>query len=50
MVSPERWINFTVFVEVRCYGPGAMILVEEENHAFAYVDEDADVAAAPVEC
>jgi hypothetical protein len=38
-----------VFVEVRRDGPGTVILVEEEDHAFTDVDEEADGAAASVE-
>jgi hypothetical protein len=39
-----------VLVEVRRNVPGAVVVVEEQYHAFADVDEDADVAAASVGC
>jgi hypothetical protein len=39
-----------VLIEIRGDGPGAMSAVEEENHAFADVDEDADPAAASGGC
>jgi hypothetical protein len=35
-----------MFIEVRGDVPGAVVEVEEENHAFAYVQEEADLAGA----
>ena len=35
-----------MFVEVRRDGPGAVIEIEKEDHAFADVHEEADLAAA----
>ncbi len=46
MVSAERGVNFAVLVEIRCDGPGPMVEIEEEDHAFPDVDEEADVTAA----
>lgn len=48
MVSSERWVHFAVLVKVRCNSPSTVVLVEKEDHAFANVDEDADLAAASV--
>lgn len=48
MVASKRGIDFAVLVEIRRNGPGAVAAVEEEHHAFADVDEDADLAAASV--
>ena len=50
MVSSERGIHLTVFIEVGRDGPGAVVAIQKENHAFADVDEDADSAAASGEC
>ena len=46
MVPPKRRIHFAVLIQVRCDSPCAVVLVEEENHAFADVDENADLAPA----
>lgn len=44
MVSSECRIHFTMLIQVRCDGPRAVVLVEEEDHAFADMDENADLA------
>jgi hypothetical protein len=46
MVAPQRRVHFPMFIEVRGDVPGAVVEVEEENHAFAYVQEEADLAGA----
>lgn len=48
MVTAQRRVNFTVLVEIRSDVPGAVVEIEEENHAFADVYEEADLAAASV--
>jgi hypothetical protein len=39
-----------VFIEVGCDGPGAVVEVQEEHHALADVNEEADLAAASKKC
>lgn len=46
MVASERWIDFAMLVQIRSDGPGAVLAVEEENHALADVDKHTDLAAA----
>jgi hypothetical protein len=48
VVASQRRIHLTMFIEVRGDVPGAVVEVEEENHAFADVQEEADLAAASV--
>lgn len=48
-MPPERGVHFAVFVEVGSDGPSTVVLVEEENHAFADVDEDAYLTATSAE-
>lgn len=48
MMAPQRRIDFTMFVEVGSYVPGAVVLVQEEYHAFPDVYEEADIAATPI--
>ena len=50
MVASERGIDFAVLVEVWCDGPGTMGAVEEENHAFTDVYEDANLPATSGVC
>lgn len=50
VVTAERRVDFAVLVQVRRDGPGAVVLVEKEDHAFANVDEDADLATASGSC
>ena len=47
-MTAQRRVNFTVLVEVRSDVPGAVIEIEEENHAFADVNEEADLPAASI--
>lgn len=47
-MSPQRWIDFSMLVEIGCYSPGTVIKVEEEDHAFPDVDKKANVAAASI--
>lgn len=47
MVSETR-IDFAMNVQVRGVMPAAVLIMEEENHAFADVDEEADISAASV--
>jgi hypothetical protein len=46
VVAPQRGVDFPVFIEVRGDMPGAVVEVEEKDHAFAYVQEEADLAGA----
>lgn len=46
MVTPQRWIDFTVLVKIGRNGPGAMVEIEEKDHTFADVDEEADLTTA----
>lgn len=48
-MAPERGIHFTVFVKVGSDSPSAVVFVEEEDHAFADVNEDAYLAATSME-
>lgn len=45
-MPPERRVHFAVLIQVRCDGPCAVILVEEEDHAFTDMDENADLTSA----
>ena len=45
----QAGVNLAVFVDVRCYHPGAGYVVEVKDGAFADVYEEADVLLAPVE-
>lgn len=45
MMSSQSGVRFSVFVQVRGNGPSPVIVVEEEHHAFADIDEEPDVAA-----
>ena len=47
-MAAQSGVDFTVLVEIRGDMPGTVVQVEEEDHAFAYVDEEADLAAASV--
>ena len=49
MMPPQGRVRFSVFVEVRGDGPGPVVVIEEEHHAFADVYEEANVTAAPRE-
>lgn len=46
VMASERWVHLTVLIEVRSDGPGAMLVVEEEHHAFSNVDEETNVTTA----
>jgi hypothetical protein len=48
VMAAQRGVDFTMFVEIRSDGPGAVVEIEEEDHAFADVDEEADLSAASV--
>lgn len=48
MVTAQRRINFAMLVEIRSDVPGAVVEIKEENHAFADVNKEADLAAASV--
>lgn len=48
VVTAQRRVDFAVLVEVRRDVPGPVVEIEEENHAFADVYEEADLAAASV--
>lgn len=37
-----------MLVQIRGVGPAAVFVVQEEDHAFANIDEEADVTAAAV--
>ena len=50
VVSAQCWIHFTMLVEIRSNCPGAVIQVEEENHAFANMDKEANLATASIAC
>jgi hypothetical protein len=50
MVPSERRVDLAVFIEVGCDGPGAVVEVQEEHHALADVNEEADLAAASKKC
>ena len=45
-MATETWVDFTVFIQVRSDVPGAMVEVEEENHALADVNEETNLATA----
>ena len=47
-VVAEPNVRFAVDVEIGCLLPHAVLVVLEENGAFADADEDADVFAASV--
>lgn len=46
VVPSQRGVHFAVFIEVRGDGPGAVVEIQEQDHAFANVHEEADLAAA----
>lgn len=46
MVSSQCGIDLAMLVEVRRDCPTAVIEVEVEKHALAYINEQADIAAA----
>ena len=46
-VPSEARIHLAMAVEVRSVVPAAVVVVKKQDHAFADVDEDADVFAAP---
>lgn len=48
VVPTQRRVHFAVLVEIRCDGPGTVVEVEEQDHAFADVNEETDLAAASV--
>jgi hypothetical protein len=48
VVPAQRRVYFTVLVEIRRDSPGPVVKVEEQNHAFADVNEETDLAAASV--
>ena len=50
MMSPKRRVDFTMPIKIRSYGPGTVVKIQEENHAFPDMDEEADVAATPSDC
>ena len=45
-MSPQRWIDLTMFIQIWSYGPSTMVEVQEEDHAFPDMDEQANVSAA----
>ena len=45
-MTAQSWVYFAVFVRVRGDMPRAMVEVKKEDHAFANVDEQPDLAAA----
>lgn len=47
VMTSERGVDLAVLVEIRGDSPSAVVAVEEEHHALANVDEDADLTAAP---
>ena len=47
-MTAQRGVDFTVLIKIRSDVPGAVIEIEEENHAFANVDEEADLPAASI--
>jgi len=42
----KSWVDFAIFVDVWCYHPGAGLVVQVEDAAFADVDIEADVLLA----
>lgn len=46
VVATEGGVDFAVTVEVGCVIPASVAVMKKQDHAFANVDEDADVAAA----
>jgi hypothetical protein len=50
MMSTQRGVHFTVFVKIGRNGPGAVIEIEEEDHAFADMDKETNLTAASVDC
>ena len=46
-IAAQTGVNFAVAVEVRSIVPRAVVVVQVEHGAFADVDEEADVFAAP---
>lgn len=49
-MAPKRGVHFAVFIEIWSDSPSTMVSVEEKNHAFADVNEDANLAAASKKC
>lgn len=47
-VAAQTWINFAMAVEVRCELPRAVVIMQVQYGAFADIDEEADILAAPV--
>ena len=47
-IASQTWVHFTVFVKVRDVGPGAVAVMEVEDHAFADVDEEASWRSASI--
>ena len=45
MTSKGR-VDFTMLVEVRSHGPGAVVEIKEQDHALADMDEQADLTTA----
>jgi hypothetical protein len=48
VVTTQRGVDFAVLVEIRGHVPGTVVEIEKENHAFADMYEEADLAAASV--
>jgi hypothetical protein len=48
VMTAQSGVDFTMLVEIRRNMPRAVIKVKEENHAFADMDEESDLAAASV--
>jgi hypothetical protein len=47
VMPPQSRINLAMLIQIRREIPTAVCTIEEQNHALAYVDEEADVGAAP---
>lgn len=48
VVTSQSRVHLAVLVQVRRSVPSAVVEVDEENHAFANVDEEPNLAAASV--
>jgi hypothetical protein len=48
MMSSERRIRFPMFIEIRRMHPRSILTIEEDDHAFANIDEKTYCTAASV--
>lgn len=47
VVTTQRRVNLTMTIQIRRMVPATMAVMQEQDHAFANVDEYANITAAP---